>query len=84
MPYIKAYENLNSVLQEYQTVRCMRKDNTMKVSIILCTYNGAEKIRETIESLLNQDYPQHKLEIIVVNDGSTDRTAEIIGKYPLK
>ena len=42
------------------------------VSICIPVYNGAQYIRETIESLLNQSYPA--IEIIVVDDGSTDDT----------
>lgn len=49
------------------------------VSIILPTYNGRRYIKQTIESCLNQTYTN--LELIIVDDGSTDGTGEIIQKY---
>jgi glycosyltransferase involved in cell wall biosynthesis len=49
------------------------------VTIITPAYNQAEYVGETIESVLSQDYCN--LEYIVVNDGSTDNTAEILQKY---
>ena len=54
------------------------------VSIVIPVYNAGRTIAKTIDACLNQDYPQENLEIIVVNDGSTDNTAEIIEKYPVK
>lgn len=50
-----------------------------KVSVVVCTYNGSRTIRETMERLKKLDYPDY--EIIVVNDGSTDRTADIASEY---
>ena len=50
-----------------------------KVSVVMCTYNGARYIREQIESLLRQTYPLH--EIIVQDDGSTDGTCDIVSEY---
>jgi len=58
--------------------------NLSKVSVILCTYNGGERIKETLDYLLIQNYPKDKIEIIVVDDGSIDNTSNIIGKYPVK
>lgn len=52
-----------------------------KVSIILPAYNEERIIAHAIESLLKIDYPREKLEIIVVNDGSTDRTKDIAEEY---
>ena len=53
---------------------------------IVPAYNEEKSIRETIHSLINLNYPQNKMEIIVVNDGSKDRTKEIaeevIKEYP--
>ena len=49
------------------------------VSVIMPTYNSARYICEAIESVLSQDYP-HK-ELIVVDDGSTDETIELVGRY---
>ena len=51
----------------------------VKVSIILPVYNVASYLDETFESLLNQSLPE--IEIIAVNDGSTDRSEDIIRKY---
>ncbi len=51
------------------------------VSIIVPCYNEGETIGKTIESLLNLDYPKEKLEIIVVDDCSTDNSAKIVKKY---
>ena len=47
-----------------------------KVSIYIPAYNAEEYIEEAIESGLNQTYTD--LEIVVVNDGSTDATGEIL------
>jgi glycosyltransferase involved in cell wall biosynthesis/acyl-[acyl carrier protein]--UDP-N-acetylglucosamine O-acyltransferase len=50
-----------------------------KVSVIIPTYNCAKYLPEAIESVLNQTY--HDFEIIVVDDGSTDNTKEILSRY---
>jgi len=53
--------------------------NNPKVSIVLPTYNGSKYIRQSIDSCLSQSYTN--IELIVVDDGSTDQTAEIIKSY---
>lgn len=49
------------------------------ISIALCTYNGARYLRPQLDSLLAQDYPH--LEIIAVDDGSSDETLEVLEAY---
>lgn len=49
------------------------------VSCIIAVFNGEAYLHEAIESLLAQTYPS--IEVIVVNDGSTDGTADVIGRY---
>ncbi|MCA9356290.1 glycosyltransferase family 2 protein [Candidatus Nomurabacteria bacterium] len=45
-----------------------------KVTIIIPCYNEQDTIRDTVQSVLNLNYPKNKLDIILVNDGSTDNT----------
>jgi glycosyltransferase involved in cell wall biosynthesis len=52
---------------------------TEKVSIVIPCYNQAEYVSDAIESAINQTYED--IEVIVVNDGSTDNSREIIRKY---
>ena len=51
-----------------------------KISVITPVYNGAEFIRETIESVLNVR-TQIPFEYIVVNDGSTDNTQDVLKPF---
>ncbi|MAG50352.1 hypothetical protein CL621_01765 [archaeon] len=48
------------------------------VTVAVPAYNEEENVKETVDSILNLDYPKDKLELIVVNDGSKDRTEEIV------
>ena len=48
------------------------------VSVIVPVYNAKGMVGDCIESLLNQDYPKDRYEIIVVDNDSTDGTAEVI------
>ena len=50
-------------------------------SAIVPAYNEEKSIWMTLQSLINLDYPAENMEIIVVNDGSTDKTKEIIERF---
>ncbi|GMG97943.1 Glycosyl transferase family 2 [Tepidimicrobium xylanilyticum] len=53
--------------------------NYIPVSILVPAYNEEVTIIDTINSLLNLDYPEY--EIVIINDGSTDDTAKVIIDY---
>jgi hypothetical protein len=50
-----------------------------RITLVTAVYNGERFLGDTIRSVVNQGYPN--LEYIIVNDGSTDATVEIIKKY---
>jgi O-antigen biosynthesis protein len=53
---------------------------TPKVSIVICAYNAERTMRQCLESLHRLDYPN--FEVIIVDDGSRDTTAQIAGDFP--
>ena len=53
----------------------------MKVSIIITAYNYGKYLKKAIESVLNQNFDKNNFEIILINDGSTDNTSEILEQY---
>jgi GT2 family glycosyltransferase len=56
-----------------------RHEPLPRISVIVCSYNGARTIRDCFEGLRRLDYPH--FEVIVVDDGSTDGTAAIAREY---
>src|SRR6267154_5274149 len=51
------------------------------VTLIVSAYNEESVIGEKIENALSLDYPRELLEIVIISDGSTDRTGEIVLKF---
>jgi alpha-1,6-rhamnosyltransferase len=51
------------------------------VSVLVDTYNHERFIEEALVSVVEQDFPASDMEILVVDDGSTDRTPEIVRKF---
>lgn len=56
--------------------------NKRMISIIMPVYNSEKYVSEAIESVCNQSY--ENWELLIVNDGSTDHTQEIIENYSEK
>ncbi len=51
----------------------------LKVSVIICVYNGERFLAEAIQSVRDQDF--ENIQLVVVNDGSTDKTEDIINSF---
>ncbi len=56
-----------------------RKDPASKISVVMSVYNGQSYLREAVESILNQTFTD--FELILIDDGSTDATGEILDEY---
>ena len=54
---------------------------TPSASIILATHNGAAFLHEKLESIFALEYPLDRIEVIVIDDGSTDRSLEFLRGY---
>ena len=72
--FITYFENRNKL-------RSKLADKFPLISVLIPAYNEEDVISQTIQSVLNQDYPKDKLEIIVVDDGSTDKTYEVAKSF---
>ncbi len=59
-------------------------EETRPVTLLIAAYNEENDIEKKLENSLRLDYPQDKLQIMVVADGSTDRTVEIVKGYAKK
>lgn len=53
-----------------------------KISVVICTYNGSRTIRRTLESVQKLAYPDY--EVIVVDDGSSDATPDVVADYDVR
>ena len=72
--FIKGWYSLTS----YQHIK---SNASTTVSILVAARNEAHHISETIQDLLNQEYPSALVEIIIINDHSTDETGEIVTSF---
>ena len=59
----------------------MRKKNTVSVSVIIPVYNQELYIGRCLRSLLDQSLDREQYEIIIIDDGSKDKTSEILKTY---
>jgi glycosyltransferase involved in cell wall biosynthesis len=58
--------------------------NLPQVTVIITTYNYGKFIQEAIDSVLASNYPQDLIEVLVIDDGSTDDTANLVKSYSKK
>ncbi|MGA7159860.1 MAG: glycosyltransferase [Bacteroidota bacterium] len=87
--FMIAYQFVLTVYGYINYVRSMKERNDVDertfdfptCSILIPAHNEEKVIGATIASMLELDYPKDKLRVIVVNDGSTDSTKEIISGY---
>ncbi|MEI7485678.1 MAG: glycosyltransferase, partial [Ignavibacteriota bacterium] len=74
------YKNYLKSLKEKQEVD-KNEYELPSCSVLIPAHNEEKVIGKTIEAMLRLNYPEDKLEIIVINDGSSDSTREIIESY---
>jgi glycosyltransferase involved in cell wall biosynthesis len=79
----KPKEALKNVAELYRgDIYQMRRKPWPKVSVVVCCYNAASTLDECLSSLSKLRYPDY--EVIVIDDGSKDATAEIAKRHPFR
>lgn len=58
------------------------REEWSRVSVVVCAYNAEETLGECLSSLGRLDYPDY--EVLVVDDGSSDATAEVAARFPVR
>lgn len=59
----------------------LSEDGMVRISAVVCTFNRAAYLAKAVESLINQTYPREHYEIIVVDNGSTDNTRDVVEQF---
>lgn len=58
-----------------------KQDKLLSVTVLLPVHNGENWIRQKLQSILNLDYPRELMQVVVLSDGSTDRTEELVSSF---
>jgi len=72
-------DSFRAVQRQYQIAPYFQLPRTPKVSVVVATYNGARTLTNCLESLKRLNYPDY--EVVVIDDGSKDRTPEIAKQF---
>ena len=80
-PVLGAGNDYLHILARAEVFRASNIKYTLKVSIIIPVYNRNRILANTLAALTHQTYPQHLIEVIVVDDGSNDNVLQVIEKY---
>ena len=75
-----ALEALSGKLRDPALHRPPALEDPPKISVVICTRNGASRLRDCLRAATALDYPDH--EVLVVDDGSTDSTRNIVEEFP--
>jgi glycosyltransferase involved in cell wall biosynthesis len=59
----------------------MSQAGPIRVTVLVDTYNCGHFIEEAVDSVLAQDFPPEQMEVLVVDDGSSDDTADRVRRY---
>jgi biofilm PGA synthesis N-glycosyltransferase PgaC len=78
---IAIYPILLSYLARFFAKNIDRGPQTPSVSFVIAAHNGASFLDAKLKSIFTLDYPEDRIEVIVVNDGSTDETGEIARSF---
>ncbi|MBI3853898.1 MAG: glycosyltransferase [Verrucomicrobia bacterium] len=73
-------ESFHAVQRQYHLAPHYPSARTVKVSVVVATFNGARTLQNCLASLTRLNYPDY--EVILVDDGSTDRTPDIAAAFP--
>lgn len=73
---------LTSVREAYAEVPFPSVEGWPRISVVVCAYNAEPTIQECLDAVLRLDYPDY--EVVVVDDGSTDATAELLRAFPVR
>ncbi|MFM1851970.1 MAG: hypothetical protein RIS54_1654 [Verrucomicrobiota bacterium] len=52
-----------------------------RVTVAICTYNRAAYLRQTLAGIARQDYPADRLEVLVIDNNSSDNTADVVAEF---
>ncbi|MGA7234943.1 MAG: glycosyltransferase family 2 protein [Bryobacteraceae bacterium] len=75
------YPVLLGLMARVRSRPVLRRRQQKGVSVVIAAYNAAPFIGDKLDSLLALDYPRELVEILVISDGSTDRTDDIVRRY---
>ena len=78
---ILGYPLLLGILSRLRAKPVVKTRQRKTVSIVIAVHNGERFIAEKLASILALDYPRNLMEILVISDGSTDRTDAIVGQF---
>lgn len=59
----------------------LKKNSSIEISIVIATFNSEAVLTKVLESIKKQSFPSNKIEILILDGGSTDNTFEIASKY---
>ena len=78
---LAGYPLLLALLARLAPKPVRKRDHAATVSVVIAVRNGERWLARKLDSVLAQNYPKELLDVLVVSDGSTDRTEEIARGY---